>query len=216
MFTGKALRILQSLTLPVRNLQRGLMYCKTIMYKDLDGNPLVGDFYFNLSKSELVKMEVSQKEGMEAYLKRIVAAEDNKTILAVFESIILTAYGRRSEDNVRFMKSPEISMEFNQTDAYDELMFELMTHPDAAAEFIRGIMPADMDQKLSELALTKEIENQNLPSDSERKVEDYSQAELLSMNQSEFDKVAGTDPQKMSREVMLIAFKRRTRTDPVT
>lgn len=189
------------------------MLKKTIMFKDLDGNPRVEDFYFNLSKTELIKMEVSQKDGMEAYLKKIIDSSDNKEIMAIFESIILSAYGKRSEDGVRFMKSDEISTEFNQTDAYEELMFELMTDANAAAKFITGVIPADFESRMGEVSAS--VENQELPGEKTKTVNDYTEAELLSMDQSEFDQVAGTDPQKMAREVMIIAFKRRNRTDPV-
>jgi len=189
------------------------MLRKTIMFKDLDGNALVEDFYFHISKTELIKLEISQDEGMEAYLKKIVASGNNKEIMAIFESIILSSYGRRSDDGKRFIKSAEISEEFHQTDAYEELMFELMTDAGAAAKFITGCLPDDFESRIKELEVA--TENVELPADAVRKVTDYTEAELLSMDQDEFDKVAGTDPQKMSREVMLIAFRRRTRTDPV-
>lgn len=191
------------------------MIRKVIKYKDLDGNALVGDFYFNLTKTELIKMEIGRDEGMAEHLKKIIESGNNKDILAVFESIILGAYGKRSEDGVRFIKSPEISTEFTQTDAYEELLFEFMTDAAAAAAFIHSLIPDDMAVRMKEL-----MENPaDLPlpdGDAPKTIGDYSEAELLSMDQSEFDKVAGVDPQKMSREVMLVAFKRRSRTDPVT
>ncbi len=160
-------------------------------------------------------MEVSQKDGLSSYLKKIVESGDNKEIMAIFESIILSSYGRRSEDGIRFIKSPEISTEFNQTDAYEELLFELMTNADAGSKFINALIPDDLDARIKELeAASADLE---LPDgDAPKTIGDYSEAELLSMDQSEFDKVAGVDPQKMSREVMLVAFKRRSRTDPVT
>lgn len=190
------------------------MIRKVIKYKDLDGNPRVEDFYFNLTKTELIKMEIGRDGGLAEHLKKITESGNNKDILEVFESIILGAYGKRSEDGVRFIKSPEISKEFTQTDAYEELLFEFMTDAASAAAFINSLIPDDMEARMKELMDSADLQ---LPDgDAVKTIGDYSEAELLSMDQSEFDKVAGVDPQKMSREIMLVAFKRRSRTDPVT
>lgn len=189
------------------------MLRKTIMFKDLDGNPLVEDFYFHITKTELIKLEISQDEGMEAHLKKIVESGNNKEIMAIFESIILGAYGKRSDDGKRFIKNDQISEEFHQTDAYEELLFELMTDAGAAAKFITGCLPSDFESRMQELKDAAEI--QELPDGEVKKVTDYTEAELLSMDQEEFDRVAGVDPQKMSREVLLVAMKRRIHTEPV-
>lgn len=124
------------------------MLKKTIKYTDFDGAEQSEDFYFNLSKAEIAEMELSHDGGFSGYLQEIVKAEDGKKIIETFKSILMKAYGERSEDGKRFVKSDEISNAFLQTDAYSELFMELITDPDAAAKFIQAIVPADLSKDM--------------------------------------------------------------------
>lgn len=134
------------------------MLKKTITYEDFNGETVSEDFFFHLSKAELVELEMSHKGGLSESLKRIVAAEDNKSIVAEFKNIILTAYGQRSDDGRRFIKSQELRDEFQSTEAYSTLFMELVTETDKAIEFVNGIIPTGMDQDLAKVA-----ENQEKP-----------------------------------------------------
>lgn len=120
------------------------MLKKTITYEDLDGNPVTEDFYFNLSKAEIAEMELSYEGGWGAHLQNIIKSQDGAEIISTFKKILLSAIGRRSEDGRRFVKSPEIADEFVQTDAYSKLFMELVTDANAAAEFVKGIVPSDL------------------------------------------------------------------------
>lgn len=119
------------------------MLKKTITYIDYDGNERTEDFYFNLSKAELMEMELSMPGGMAQMLNKIVAAQDSEKIIKIFKEIILKAYGEKSPDGKRFIKSEELSTAFSQTEAFSQLFIELATNADAAAQFINGIIPAD-------------------------------------------------------------------------
>lgn len=122
------------------------MLKKTITYEDFNGETVSEDFFFHLSKAELVELEMSHKEGLSEALQRIVDAEDNKQIVAEFKNIILTAYGKRSPDGKRFIKNQELRDEFMSTEAYSTLFMELVTETDKAVEFINGIIPAGMGE----------------------------------------------------------------------
>jgi len=76
-------------------------------------------------------------------IERIIAAQDTPTIIEVFKSMILKAYGVKSPDGKRFVKSEEVVNAFAQTEAYSELFMELATDSKAAAEFVNGIMPKE-------------------------------------------------------------------------
>lgn len=119
------------------------MLKKEITYTDYDGNQRTEEFYFNLNKAELVEMEMSTQGGLEALIKKIVAEQDTSRIIAIFKDIICRAYGEKSLDGKHFRKSPELTSDFVQTEAYSELFMELATDADAAAAFINGIIPAD-------------------------------------------------------------------------
>ena len=101
------------------------MLKKTITYTDYNGNPRTEDFYFNLNEAELAEMVVSVDGGLTAMIQRIVAAQDGKQIIATFKDIVLRAYGEKSPDGRRFIKSPELRDAFSQTEAYVKLFMEL-------------------------------------------------------------------------------------------
>ena len=122
------------------------MLKKTIKYTDYNGVEREEDFYFNLSKAELTEMEATAVGGYGNMLEKIVASKDNKQIVEIFKSIILKAYGEKSPDGKRFIKSKELSEAFSQTEAYVELFMELALNEEAAAEFVNGIIPANMNK----------------------------------------------------------------------
>ena len=128
------------------------MLKKTITYTDYNGVERKEDFYFNLSKAEVMEMELSTTGGLAEMIKRIVAAQDQPAIIKVFKDRILKAYGEKSPDGKRFIKSPELSDAFAQTEAYSILFMELATNDEAAAKFINGIVPADMAQQIASAA----------------------------------------------------------------
>jgi len=119
------------------------MLKKTITYTDYNGLERTEDFYFNLSRAEVTEMELSVNGGMSEYVKKIVAAQDGKTIIETFKKIVLAAYGEKSLDGRRFIKTPEITDSFAQTEAYVEIFMELSTDADAATKFVNGIIPED-------------------------------------------------------------------------
>ncbi len=122
------------------------MLKKTITYEDYDGNKRTEDFYFNLSKAEVLEMEMGISGGMTQMLNRIIAEQDSEKIIKTFKEIILKAYGEKSPDGKRFIKSEELSTAFSQTEAFSQLFMELATDADAAAKFVNGIIPVATTQ----------------------------------------------------------------------
>ena len=125
------------------------MLKKTITYTDYNGSERTEDFYFNLSKAEIMEMEMSISGGLAEMITKIVAAQDAPAIIKIFKDLILKAYGEKSPDGKRFIKSDEITTAFSQTEAYSQLFMELATDADAASKFVNGIIPADMAQKVA-------------------------------------------------------------------
>jgi hypothetical protein len=125
---------------------------KTITYEDFNGETKTEDFFFHLSKAELVELELSHQGGLSASLQRIIDAEDGKGIVQEFKNIILSAYGKKSDDGRRFIKNQQIREEFESTEAYSALFMELVTDTDAAVEFINGVIPAGMAEEAAALA----------------------------------------------------------------
>lgn len=119
------------------------MFKKTIKYTDFDGNERKEDFYFNLTKAELLEMQLSMDGGLQGHLERIIKTQSQPELVKMFKDIIMRAYGEKSPDGKRFMKSDEIRQNFECTEAYSELFMELATDSDAAAEFVNALLPAD-------------------------------------------------------------------------
>ena len=119
------------------------MFKKTIEYTDFDGNVRKEDFYFNLTKAELLEMQLSMDGGLKGYLERIIKTQSTPELIKMFKEIIMKAYGEKSPDGKRFMKSDEIRQNFECTEAYSELFMELATNSDAAADFINALLPDD-------------------------------------------------------------------------
>ena len=119
------------------------MYKKTITYTDYNGEQRTEDFYFDLTKTEAMKLDLGIAGGLEAYMNRCLQRMDVPAILDLFDKIVLKAYGEKSADGRRFVKSNELSIEFTQTPAYDVLIQEIFSNPEKATEFMEGILPAD-------------------------------------------------------------------------
>lgn len=120
------------------------MLKKTITYTDYNGNERTEDFYFNFTKAELMEMELGVSGGLAEMIQKVTATQDAPTIIKIFKDLVLKAYGEKSPDGKRFVKSNELREAFSQTEAYSNLFMELATDSNAAANFVNGIMPSDM------------------------------------------------------------------------
>lgn len=125
------------------------MLKKTITYNDYNGVERTEDFYFNLSKAELMEMEMSISGGLTEMIEKIVATKDAPAIIKIFKELVLKAYGEKSADGKRFeKKNGALAEAFAETEAYSQIFMELATDADKAAEFVNGIMPGDIAKQL--------------------------------------------------------------------
>lgn len=124
------------------------MIKKTITYTDYEGEQRTEDFYFNLSKAELLEMDASADGGMEKQLNKIVASRNTKDLFGFFKDLILRSYGEKSMDGKRFIKSPELSKEFSQTEAFSEMVMSLLSDDKAATDFITGVIPSSLAKEV--------------------------------------------------------------------
>ena len=121
-----------------------------ITYTNFDDEEVTETFWFNITKSELIEFEVSYEGGFVNSLNKIIETQDKKAIIAEFKKLILWAYGEKSADGKRFVKSEELCLAFSQTAAYDALFIKLSTDDGYAAEFINGVVPKDMVEAAKE------------------------------------------------------------------
>lgn len=134
------------------------MIAKTVKYKDYNGVEREEKFFFNLTKAEVTEMELSVEGGFADRIKNIIDAKDTPTIIEIFKKLILKSYGEKTVDGKRFRKTDDngnpLSVAFSETEAFSNLFMELATDDKAAAEFVNGILPADIDKD----ELAKEVE----------------------------------------------------------
>lgn len=124
------------------------MLKKTITYTDYNGNPRTEDFYFNLTRAELMIMQASKVGGLENMMRKIVQDQNGPAIMDNFREIIHKAYGEKSPDGRQFLKKApdghDLADDFEQTEAYSELFMELVLDAEAAAKFMNSVLPADL------------------------------------------------------------------------
>jgi hypothetical protein len=121
------------------------MLRKSITFNNFDGKTVTEEHFFHMTKAELIKLEVGKKGGgLQEHLQRVVAGGEPSEILAAFEMIVQASYGVRTE-NGGFIKRPEDWNAFLSSEAYSTMFMELVTDASVAAQFIKGIMPSDID-----------------------------------------------------------------------
>ena len=125
------------------------MITKTIKYTDFNGIEREEKYLFNLTKAELMEMELGTTGGLTETIQKIINEQDAPKIQEYFKNLLLKSYGEKSDDGKKFLKLDKdgrpLSIEFSQSAAFSELYMELATNSEKATEFIKGIMPSDLD-----------------------------------------------------------------------
>ena len=136
------------------------MLKKTIKYTDYDGVEREEDFYFALNKAEIFELQTTTEGGLSERIERAVKSQDMVSIMKLFKDIILKTVGKKSDDGKRFMKSKEISEEFEQSPAYPILFMELATNAEEAKKFMESVIPPLTPEQKAEVEKEmKKLEN---------------------------------------------------------
>ena len=115
------------------------MFKHNIKYVDFNGNERSEDFYFHLSTPEVLRLEAKIGSSIEDYTKTIAEQQNLAEILDFLEEIILTSYGRKTTDGKSFIKNQQLRTEFEYSQAYAELIEEVIMDPNLAAKFGQGV-----------------------------------------------------------------------------
>ena len=205
------------------------MIKKTVTYDDLDGNSVTEDFYFNFSKLEGLELDVKLQGGLEGTLARISATEDSQQAYALFKDLLLSAYGRKGPGGKGFPKKDVDGTPMRDyleaSPALGEIIIEMLQNPNDAAKFFEGMLPPKLvaqtkleqaaeagqgalsfDEKTEVPTAPPVLEQKGSP---EKEFEDYTREELVNMTQIDFNRLVGTDPQKMTQEQLVVAMQRK-------
>ena len=137
------------------------MYKKTITYTDFDDNERTEDFYFNLTKAELMEMQFSWDGGLHKVLQKMIQEQDTKRLMEYFKMMLVKSYGEKSLDGKKFLKEDEngrslAQLNFVPTEAYSQMYMMLATDDKEATAFVNGIMPKNLDEEVKAIAEKKE------------------------------------------------------------
>lgn len=123
-----------------------------ITFENFDGQTVTEDHFFNITKSDFTELELRHHHegGWTKKLEAVTNSNNGRLIMDTFKDILEMSYGIRSADGKRFIRGPEIFKEFTQTPAYDVLFMRIVTEPDFAATFIRGIVPQSLQNEAAQ------------------------------------------------------------------
>lgn len=176
------------------------MFKKTIKYEDFNGEQQEEDFYFHMSKAELIEMAADG--DIQKRLQRIIESKDNRKIFDEFKALLANAVGLRSEDGRTFRKDDYARAQLMESPAFDELVLELCTDAKAATEFVTNLIPQKMQKELQDrLGITDNTKSEDGrdvfnagPTEQdprpawEREDRDPTPAELQGMNKDELQR----------------------------
>ena len=171
------------------------MFKHNIKYTDYNGTERNETFYFNLSKAELMEMELSTQAGVDEMIRMMIATNDNAKIVQTFKDLILKSYGIKSEDGKRFIKSKELRDQFEQSEAYSEFFMAMLSNEDGLqTKFINGVINGSNVPNMTEedaIAKLKELGYDTTRIEQSLSEQDKKPAEVVPIN----DKVESSDTQ---------------------
>lgn len=116
------------------------MLKKTVQFEDFNGKVVTEDLYFHLTTPEVTKLNMKCGGDITTYAEKLTAKGDGEEMIGFLEMMILSAYGVKSDDGKRFLKTPKVREEFEYSAAYAQLFEEILTNPEQAKLFGQGLM----------------------------------------------------------------------------
>ncbi len=128
------------------------MIVKKVTYKGFDGENIEENVYLHLTKAEWIKLDLKYSDygGLINYLRKLLTdLKDGdpymKPLVTMLETLILAAYGRKTEDSrfVKKMYGQPLADEFETSEAYSQLLIGLLSEEglNDIEPLILGILP---------------------------------------------------------------------------
>lgn len=135
------------------------MIKKTIQYHDLDGDLREDDFYFSMNETQYARVNGMFPGGLEDYTMKAAKDKDGDAMFRVIDTLVREAYGERV--GTGFVKvtpnGQKLADFFINTEAYDNLIMELMDSEDNLVAFMSGCLNKNAhDRVQAELNKRKE------------------------------------------------------------
>lgn len=126
------------------------MISRKIKFVDYNGVEREMEYFFHLNQAEtIVWMTTTGEYTLDKLLLRLSQERNGRRIMEIFEDLLHRSYGQKSLDGIQFEKSETEWLKFKQSEGYSKLFIELVTDAKKAAEFVNGIIPADMAREVA-------------------------------------------------------------------
>lgn len=126
------------------------MIKKTLQYHDFEGDLRTDDFYFSLNQVQFARINRLFPNGLKEYMQKIIKDKDADELFRVIDILVSEAYGERQGSN--FVKvapnGQKLSDFFTNTEAYDNLLEELMKDDTSLINFLTGCLGRDAQEKV--------------------------------------------------------------------
>lgn len=138
------------------------MIKKIANYEDFEGNQITDELWFNLTQTELISMSMDMPEDISdsigngenvdqaAASAKIIEKLGNKGVFEFIKDLLIKSYGIRTPDGKGFKKNAEITENFACSLAFDAIFMELISDDQAAANFVNGVIPTSVMNKMAE------------------------------------------------------------------
>lgn len=139
------------------------MIKKTISYHDFEGDERTDDFYFSLNEVQFARINRMFPGGLQEYTEKIAKDKNADEMFRVIDILVSEAYGERQGNN--FVKvtpsGQKLSDFFTNTEAYDNLLMELVKDDRALINFLAGCLPSNAKSRVEAELRKAEARMQN-------------------------------------------------------
>ena len=134
------------------------MYKETIKFEDIEGNEVEREFYFRLTKMELVEI-LAAYEVQGGFLEVLAEATRKNRVgpmLDLMHMVIIKSYGVPSESKLGLIKDEALIKEFVGSEAYDQFFLSMVNDQEKFSKFFLAISPKEAREDL-EKAFKEEV-----------------------------------------------------------
>lgn len=135
------------------------MITKTIQYHDLDGDLREDEFCFSMNETQYARVNGLFPGGLEDYALKAAKDKNADAMFKVVDTLVREAYGeRKGKDFVKVLPDGQkLADFFINTEAYDNLLMEVMSSEDNLVAFMSGCLNKNaQDRVQAELNRRKE------------------------------------------------------------
>lgn len=126
------------------------MIVKKIQYHDLDGDLREDEFYFSMNETQFARANSMFPGGLQAFALKAAKDKNGDDMFRVIDTLVREAYGEFVAN--RFVKTApngqKLSDFFINTEAYDNLLTDLMQDEDTLMAFMTGCLNKNAQERI--------------------------------------------------------------------